>query len=419
MSIIDSIKTALSIMFNNKGRTFLTVLGIVVGIAAVIVVYSAGEGISGLIFKQVESFGTDIIETEIKVPSNKKGQAAETESAGALATGVQITTLTLDDMDQVTKDSSNVKAAYGAIMGQEIVNYGNQTRKAFLLGTSASYINIDKSEIDYGRWFTESEDKTLATVAVIGSSMKEKLFGDQDPIGKTVSIRKEKFIIIGVMKEKGTVMFMNYDDYVYIPVRTMQKKVMGINHLMYMVHQLKNVDLALDTAEEARYIIRAKHGITNPDKDDFRVVTMIESMDTLKTITGAITLLLLGIVAISLIVGGVGVMNIMYVIVTERTAEIGLRKAVGGTFHDIMEQFLIESTMITILGGIIGVGLGIGLSFLISIVATSFGLDWQFIVPLRAYVVAMLFSLIFGVLFGLYPARQAARLDPIEALRNE
>lgn len=406
-------------MLNNKARTFLTVLGIMVGIAAVVVVYSAGEGISGLIFKQVESFGTDIIETEIKVPSNKKGQAAEAESAGALATGVQITTLTLDDMDAVTNNSSNVKGAYAAIMGQEIVNYGNQTRKASLLGTSADYINIDKSEIDYGRWFTDSEDKTLATVAVIGSGMKEKLFGDQDPIGKTVSIRKTKFTIIGVMKTKGAVMFMNYDDYVYIPVRTMQKKVMGINHIMYMVHQLKNVDLALDTAEEARYIIRANHGITNPDKDDFRVVTMIESMATLKTITGAITLLLLGIVAISLVVGGVGVMNIMYVIVTERTAEIGLRKAVGATFRDIMLEFLIESAMITLLGGLIGIGLGIGLSYLISIIATSFGLDWQFIIPIRAYVVSIIFSLVFGVLFGLYPARQAARLDPIEALRNE
>lgn len=406
-------------MLNNKGRTFLTVLGIVVGIAAVMVVYSAGEGVSGLIFKQVESFGTDIIETEIKVPSNKKGQAGKTESAGALATGVQITTLTLDDMDAVTRNSKNVKAAYAGLMGQEIVTYGNQTRKAFLFGTSADYINIDKSQIDYGRWFTDSEDKTLANVAIIGSGMKEKLFGDQDPIGQTIGVRKAKFTVIGVMKERGTVMFMNYDDYVYIPVRTMQKKIMGINYLSYMVHQMVNTDLALDTAEEARYIIRERHGITNPDKDDFRVVTMIEAMDTLKTITGAITLLLLGIVAISLIVGGVGVMNIMYVIVTERTAEIGLRKAVGGTFHDIMEQFLIESTMITILGGIIGIGLGLVISWLISIVARSFGLDWQFIVPMRAYVVSIIFSLVFGVGFGLFPARQAARLDPIEALRNE
>ena len=406
-------------MLANKGRTFLTVLGIVVGIAAVVVVYSAGEGVSGLIFKQVETFGTDIIETEIKVPSDKKGQAGETESAGALATGVQITTLTLDDMDAVTKNSSNVKAAYGAIMGQEIVNYGNETRRAFLFGTSADYINIDKSQIDYGRWFTDSEDRTLSAVAVIGSKMKEKLFGDQDPLGKSINIRREKFTIVGVMKDRGAVMFMDFDDYVYIPVRTMQKKVMGINHVMYMVHQLKNVDLALDTAEEARYIIRAKHDITNPDKDDFRVVTMIESMATLKTVTNAITWLLLGIVAISLIVGGVGVMNIMYVIVTERTAEIGLRKAVGATFHDIMEQFLVESTLITILGGVIGIGLGLLMSYGISLVAVSFGLDWEFTVPFRAYVVSMLFSLVFGVLFGLYPARQAARLDPIEALRNE
>jgi putative ABC transport system permease protein len=419
MSFLDSIKTSLRIMLANKGRTFLTVLGIVVGIAAVVVVYSAGEGVSGLIFKQVETFGTDIIETEIKVPSDKKGQAGETESAGALATGVQITTLTLDDMDAVTKNSSNVKAAYGAIMGQEIVNYGNETRRAFLFGTSADYINIDKSQIDYGRWFTDSEDRTLSAVAVIGSKMKEKLFGDQDPLGKSINIRREKFTIVGVMKDRGAVMFMDFDDYVYIPVRTMQKKVMGINHVMYMVHQLKNVDLALDTAEEARYIIRAKHDITNPDKDDFRVVTMIESMATLKTVTNAITWLLLGIVAISLIVGGVGVMNIMYVIVTERTAEIGLRKAVGATFHDIMEQFLVESTLITILGGVIGIGLGLLMSYGISLVAVSFGLDWEFTVPFRAYVVSMLFSLVFGVLFGLYPARQAARLDPIEALRNE
>lgn len=419
MHLFDFIKSSIKVMLANKARTFLTVLGIMVGIAAVIVVYSAGEGISGLVFKQVESFGTDIIETEIKVPSNKKGQAAETESAGALATGVQITTLTLDDMEAITKNSKNVKAGYGAIMGQEIVTYTNETRKAFLFGTSADYINIDKSQIDSGRWFTDSEDRSLASVAIIGSKMKAKLFGDQDPLGKSITVRKEKFTVIGVMKERGTVMFLDFDDYVYVPIRTVQKKIMGINHIMYMVHQLNNVDLALDTAEEARYILRERHGITNPDKDDFRVVTMIESMDTLKTITGAITLLLLGIVAISLIVGGVGVMNIMYVIVSERTAEIGLRKAVGATFYDVMSQFLVESVMITTLGGIVGVGLGIGLSFLISVVATSFGLDWEFIIPLRAYVVAGLFSLIFGILFGLYPARQAARLDPIEALRNE
>jgi len=405
-------------MIANKGRTILTVLGVVIGIASVIIVFSAGEGIYSLVVGQVESFGIDIIETEIKVPSNKKGQAGESESAQALATGVQITTLTLDDMDAVSK-SANVKAAYAGIMGQELVSYQSSNRKAFLFGTSAAYIDIDKSQVASGRFFTEAEDRSLAMVAVLGSKMKEKLFGDQDPIGRFVTIRKERFEVVGVMEERGAVMFMDFDDYVYIPVRTMQKKIMGINHIMYMVHQLKDVDLAFDTAEEARYIVRQNHDITNPDKDDFRVVTMIESLAMLKTVTNAITWLLIGIVAISLVVGGVGVMNIMYVVVSERTSEIGLRKAVGATFRDIMLQFLIESVLITLLGGIIGIALGIGASYLIAVGARNYGLAWKFIVPLKAYIVAIGFSTVFGVLFGLYPARQAARLDPIEALRNE
>jgi putative ABC transport system permease protein len=405
-------------MAGNKARTFLTTLGVVIGIAAVIIVYSAGEGISQLVIGQVESFGTDIIETEVKVPSSKKGQAGEIESANAIATGVQVTTLTIKDMEAVSK-SQNVKAAYAGLMGQEVVNYGSQTRKAFLFGTSADYINIDKSKIAQGRFFTEAEDKSLASVAVLGSKIKDKLFGDGDAIGKVISVRKEKFLVVGVMEEKGAVMFMDFDDYVYVPVRTMQKKIMGIDYINYMVHQLVSLDRADDTAEEARYIVRQNHDITDPDKDDFRVTTMIEAMKSMKTVTNAVTWLLLGIVIISLVVGGVGVMNIMYVVVSERTSEIGLRKAVGATFRDIMLQFLVESIMITLLGGIIGVALGYGMAYLIAIGARNFGLAWEFVVPLKAYIVAIGFSIIFGIAFGLYPARQAARLDPIEALRNE
>ncbi len=405
-------------MAANKGRTVLTTLGVVIGIAAVIIVFSAGASISQLVVGQVESFGTDIIETEIKVPSNKKGNAGEFESAGALATGVQITSLKLKDMDDVSK-SDNVKAAYAGLMGQEIINYRSESRKAFLFGTSADYINIDKSQLAAGRFFSETEDRALANVAVLGSKMKNKLFGDEDALGKVISIRKEKFVVIGVMAEKGAVMFMDFDDYVYIPVRTMQKRVMGVDYISYMVHQLKDVSKGDDTAEEARFIVRQNHQITNPDKDDFRVVTMIEALKSLQTVTNAVTWLLIGIVAISLIVGGVGVMNIMYVVVTERTAEIGLRKAVGATFRDIMRQFLVESVMITLLGGVIGVALGWGASYLIAITAKNYGLVWQFIIPAQAYVVALCFSAVFGVLFGLYPARQAAKLDPIEALRNE
>jgi len=440
MSFFSIIKISLHSIKANKTRTGLTVLGIVIGIASVIIVYSAGEGISGLVYAQVESFGgTDLIQTEVKAPTGKKGLAAEQQSAIAIAQGAQITTLTLKDMIDVAK-LPNVKNAYAAIIGQEQVNYADQSKKTFIFGTTASIIDIDKTEIDYGRYFSDAEDKSEAPVAVLGYKMKDKLFGDSDPLGKYVKIRKVKFLVIGVAKERGAVMTLDYDNFVYVPIRTLQKRILGIDHVMFMMHQLKNPDLADQTAEEARLVIRENHnltstplefkpgepiiknigeGMTDVSKDDFRVVTMKESLGVLDTVTGAITLMLLAIVAISLVVGGVGVMNIMYVIITERTAEIGLRKAVGARFNDIMFQFLIESLIITLIGAAVGVLAGVGVSYLISLGANYYGLDWRFLVPLKAYYVSLAFAIVFGLGFGIYPARKAARLDPIEALRQE
>lgn len=419
MSIIDSIKSSIRGMNANKVRTALTVLGIMIGMSTVIIVYSAGEGIMGLLLDQVESFGTDIIETEIKVPSNKKTESgSETDNMTGLATGIQITSLTLDDMDDVAK-LPNIDGAYGAVMGQELVTYHNESEKAFVLGTTASYIDLDASEIAEGRWFSETEDKSLTQVAVLGYKLAEKLFGNQDPIGRFVKIRKEKFIVIGIMEERGAVMYIDFDDYIYIPIRTLQKKVMGIDHIIYMVHKLKNLDLADDTAEQARWILRDNHDITDPNRDDFRVVTMQESMEMLDTMMNALTLLLLAIVAISLIVGGVGIMNIMYVIVAERTTEIGLRKAVGATYKNIMWEFLIESILITLFGGVVGVIVGIVMSYLMALGASSLGLEWTFSIPLKAFVVSISFSIAFGIIFGVYPAKKAAKMDPIEALRHE
>jgi putative ABC transport system permease protein len=426
--LFQLIKIAFKSLWSNKTRTFLTVLGIMIGIASVIIVYSAGAGINGLVLGEIEAFGTDIIETEIKVPTTKKGMSSEQQSASALVQGVQVTTLTLEDMEDLDR-VPNIRYGYAGLMGQEQVSFGNEKKTGLILGTSEHYIDIDQGEIESGRFFTEAEDKSLAKVVVLGQDIKEDLFGDADPIGKLIKIRQTKFRVIGVMEEKGAMLSFNWDDMIYMPVRTLQKRLMGVNHVSYLVHQLEDTSLADETAEEMRRVLRENHDLPQPDmaysgpfdtgRDDFRVVTMDEMMETMEVVTDALTWLLLAIVAISLVVGGVGIMNIMYVVIIERTQEIGLRKAVGATNTLILLQFLIEALVITIAGGIVGVIFGALVSYLIAYGASAYGLEWAFSIPLEGFIVALVFSTVFGVLFGIYPARKAAKLVPIAALRKE
>ena len=414
--VIQSIKS-------NKMRTFLTVLGIVIGVSSIIIVFSAGEGIKDLIIGQVESFGTNIIESEIRIPEkSKKGSSSDTETATAMAQGVQITTMTIEDVEDINK-LPNVIDGYGGIMSQELATYQNKRKKAFLLGISSSYINIDKSEIAEGRFFTKAEDQSLSKVVVLGHKIKDTLFENSDALGRFITLGKSKYRVIGIMEERGAMMTMDFDDYIYLPVQTLQKRIMGTDYILYMVHEIENLDLADQTAENIRVLLRENHDIDNPEadvsKDDFAVYTMEEMMDMVGEITNYITILLLAIVAVSLIVGGVGIMNIMYVIVSERTFEIGLRKSVGANNKNILWQFLTESVIISILGAILGVALGILISFLISLVAKQYGLDWGFIVPGESLIVAFSFSIICGIVFGVLPAKKASQMDPIVALRKD
>ncbi|MCF7835601.1 MAG: ABC transporter permease [Candidatus Marinimicrobia bacterium] len=428
MNFLSTFKIAFRALSGHKIRTGLAVLGVMIGMASIIIVFSAGEGINSLVMGQIESFGAETIQTEVKIPSSKTGIASEQQSASSLMMGVQVTTLTLDDLKYMLR-LPNIYGGYGAITTQEPVVYNEEIRRTLVFGVSASFIDIDRSEIDYGRFFTEDEDKSLAQVVVLGKKMKEKLFGENDALGKTIKIRNVRFRVIGVLKEQGAVMGMDFDDFLYLPVETMQKRVAGINYLNYILTKVEDVSMAENTAEQIRILLRERHGIASSDlvreswadtgKDDFRVTTMAEMMDILGTVTNALTLLLLAIVAISLLVGGVGIMNVMYVIVNERTSEIGLRKAVGANYSNIMWQFLSESVFITFLGGAVGTFFGILASYVIYLGASAAGFDWSFVIPLKAFVTAGLFSLVFGVVFGVYPARKAARMDPVKALTHE
>lgn len=407
-SYIIAFKLAWNSLRLNILRTSLTVLGVVIGVAAIIIVFAAGDGISRLISGEIESYGTNVVQTEVKVPGEVSMMAAE------------VTSLKLSDMEAIDK-LDNVEMSYGASLGQQKVSYGGESKKVLIFGVSAPYAEIDtKTKLAEGVFFTEEEDRNQANVVVLGSALREYLFASQEAVGKFVRIGSQRFRVIGTLAEQGGGFnFLDFNESAYIPIKTLHNKILGIDYAMYFMHQLRDVGRAEETAEEIRLIMRERHDISDPDKEDFRVSTMAEMLDTLGTVTGAVTLLLLAIVLISLLVGGVGIMNIMYVTVTERTPEIGLRKAMGATAKDVVKQFLIEALLITFWGWFLGVIFGLLAAFTLSWVARYFGIDWQFIFPTSGVAVSLVFSLTCGLLFGYRPAKQAARLDPVTALRTE
>lgn len=406
---------------SNPSRTILTTLGIMIGIGTVIIVLSAGEGFKSYVNGQIEAFGSNTVFVETSVPSSTKARESSSGNSqpnSSASNAVPITTLKYKDVEDI-KQIPNVKNAYGVAVAQQIVSYKDVSKNIFIFGSDSSKFDIDKGILEKGRPYTREEDKSLSQVAILGSNIASDLFGEDDPLGKLMRIGNYNFEVIGVYEPRGSISFMNEDDQVFIPITTIQKKILGIDYLFYSIVELEDKSKDSITSLDIEDVLRRNHYINDPAKDDFKVSTQEESLATFDVILKAITFLLIAIASISLIVGGVGVMNIMYVAVTERIGEVGLKKALGARNKDILYEFLFEAIILTAIGGVVGIIGGAFLSFIISKVAQSFGLTWKFIVPISGIIISVSVSTVIGVIFGVFPAKNAAKLNPIDALNKE
>jgi putative ABC transport system permease protein len=413
MRFSDPIKIAYKNLLAAKFRSFLTILGIVIGIASVIVIMAIGTSAQELILDQVKGVGSNLIGV---LPG-----ASEEKGPPASAMGVIITTLKYDDLKALLQENNvpNVVSGAGYISGNDTVRYQSVDKNFTFRGTTASYVDVENAEIAAGRFFTKEEETSLARLAVLGSSAAEDLFEGNDAVGKKIKIGDQSFEVIGVFKERGSTAFSNQDTAIFMPLFTAQKIMLGVDYLNFVrlkADSEENIDRA---KADVIATLRDQHDIKKAGDEDFSVRDQKTGLEAITKVTGAIKYFLTAIAAISLIVGGVGIMNTMLISVNQRIQEVGLRKAIGAKNSVIMLQFLMESAVITLIGGIIGIIGGILVSLAAALIIQKLGYHWPFVVTLSSVVLAVLISGLIGIFFGIYPARKAARLNVVEALRYE
>jgi len=412
MKLKHSFKTALNGLKMHRSRAALTILGIVIGIIAIILVMSLGKGAQNLILGQLQTIGPKIIAV---VPGREpKGP---TDFISILSNSLK-----QRDLEALSKKSNlpHLSKIMPVVFGSETLAYGNETYRSTIFGVTDLFAEIYDLYPSQGRIFNEEEIKNFAPVVVIGSKVQDELFGLEDPLDKKIKIKNKTFKVIGVLPQKGQSTFLNFDDVVIAPYTVVQQYILGIKHFNRIAIEVDKEENVERTVNDIKLTLRNLHGITDPEKDDFFIQTQEQAMETVKSITSILTLFLVAIAAVSLLVGGIGIMNIMLVSVTERTREIGLRKALGATDQDILIQFLFEAIILTASGGFFGIIFGGLLSFAASLILGKVtALNWVFTFPLDAAILGLTISALVGLIFGLYPARKAALKSPVEALRYE
>ena len=401
----ESVRIALTALFANKLRSILTMLGIIIGVAAVIAMVSLGMGVRRSVQSNIASLGSNML---IVMPGSANSGGVRSAAGSSI-------TLKYDDAKAIKTKIKNIDYVSPTVQkSYQIVN-GNQNWNSTVYGVTSEYMSIRSLTIATGSFITQSDMDKRNRVAVIGTTVATNLFGTSNPVGKNVRVNGSPYKVIGVIESKGqSSMGQDQDDVVIVPLTTAQERLMGITYVQSVNIQVSDPNKMDQVQSEVETLLRQRHHIVGDKEDDFTVRNLTSLLETMTQTTTMITLLLGSIAGISLLVGGIGIMNIMMVSVTERTREIGIRKALGATFKDIMLQFLIESVVIGVIGGLIGIVFGC-----LGSVAIAKAASFQTVITAAPILVSFFFSVGIGLFFGIYPARKAARLDPIEALRYE
>lgn len=406
MNFLNLFKIAYKALLRNKTRALLTMLGVIIGISSVIAMVSLGQSSSASINNQISSMGTNLIMV----------MRATQRQGGVNVGSANVQSLKESDVTAIMEKSQYISMVTPLVNSSGQLVNGSNNWPGTIQGGNEQYLDIRKYEIESGSNFTEEDVRDAAKVCLIGQTVIENLFPDgEDPIGKNIRFGRIPFKVIGILKSKGqNQMGQDQDDVIIAPYTTVQKRILAIDYIHMINASAASEEVASLATQEIEDILRTQHRIQPGEEDDFRVRTQQEMLDMMSSISGFLTVLLAAIASISLVVGGIGIMNIMYVTVTERTKEIGLRMSIGAKNRDILLQFLLESTILSLVGGVIGIIFGLVLSYVASTL-----LNWPVMISTTAILISFLVCTVIGVFFGWYPAKKAASLDPINALRYE